>query len=381
MIGLKGVKTWEPAVRKRDNFAELEASIRGLRCLSCDGIPRLVTNPDGPEAFRLRCECKRGPQLGAEVGKVRRRIAKMTEAAMEIRPADKVLTLDEIKRFVARDATPDQAGLFLEFCKGHHLNPFMGEAYLIIRGGKPTIQIGIGAILKKASRHPAYDGYESGIIVDTKDGGVEEREGTFFITATETLLGGWAIVHRKDQSRPRPSKLRLEERIQKKDGKPSSTWASMPGGQIEKCAIAEAHRRAFPDVIGPLFDQPEVRVEMVEDSVVGEAEALAAPPEAAQEPTAAPAEARVAQDAPNPIDDLFPAKEEVAARNAPDDGRTLSAPDGQRTFATGGEFFTACRRRWPETTSYDVATVMGVKEPTKITDYAAAWAKLVEAWK
>lgn len=350
---LIGVQDWPPVQRRRDNFAELEALVNGKRCLMCDGVPQVANNPDGPESHRLRCECKDGPQLGPEIGKIRRRYGRMTQQAMARQPAESVLSLEEIHNYISPDATRAQAHLFLRFCNDQGLNPFLNEAYLIVRQGQATFQVAASAVIKRASRNQHYNGYESGIIVETKDGDVEDRVGSFFLEG-EHLLGGWATAYRRDQDHPRVSRLRVEERIQKtKDGTPNRFWATMPAGMIEKCAIAEAHRRAFPDETDALLENAQVQIEVVDAGEIATTEGVPALPESSQEPEPAP---------------LGPTQVVEATQEGP-------------AFDGGGDFFSQARARWPEKTSYDIADLVGVKEPQEIDNFTAAWVRLEEAWK
>ena len=92
--------------------------------------------------------------------------------------------------------------MFASLCKARGLNPFLKEAYIIKFGTLPAqIVVGKDAILKRAILNPDFDGREQGIIVLTEDGQTIEKNGTF-ILQSETLVGGWAKVYRKNWAKP-----------------------------------------------------------------------------------------------------------------------------------------------------------------------------------
>ena len=77
------------------------------------------------------------------------------------------------------------------------------------------------ATCKWQSVHPAFDGFEAGIVVYS-EGQIVDREGSILYDG-ETLLGGWAKVYRKDRTRPGYDEVKLDEY---NTGK--SLWASKP---------------------------------------------------------------------------------------------------------------------------------------------------------
>ncbi len=59
---------------------------------------------------------------------------------------------------------------------------------------------------------------------------------------------------------------------------------------------------------------------------------------------------------------------------------SITQPEAPNRLVTIGAFLNAARDRWGEVTSGEVCEALGVKAPKDITDYAAAWTKLVEVW-
>lgn len=152
---------------------------------------------------------------------------------------------------------------FTELCKARKLNPFLKEAYCIKFGNQPAqIVVGKDAVLKRAIRNPQYDGMESGIIVLSANGEVIERKGTFRLN-TETLVGGWATVYRKNWSHPIYCSVSFDEVAQKtKDGRLNSNWGSKGATMVEKVAKVRALRETFIEDLGGMYEAEEMGVEL-----------------------------------------------------------------------------------------------------------------------
>lgn len=151
---------------------------------------------------------------------------------------------------------PDQDILkFMMLCKARQLDPFEGDAYLIGYEGQDgdewSLITSIYAFLKRAEVSPNFDGKESGVIVRTADGKIEEHIGDFLMD-DETLLGGWCKVYRKDRKYP---EVRRVEFKRYSTGK--SRWQKDPAGQICKVAECQCLRDTFPTTLGGLFVHEE----------------------------------------------------------------------------------------------------------------------------
>lgn len=148
--------------------------------------------------------------------------------------------------------------MFTELCKVRKLNPFLKEAYLIKFGSQPAqMVVGKDAILKRAILNKSFDGREQGVIIQNKDGNIEERNGTFK-TKEEVLLGGWAKVYRKDWKYPVYVTVSFDEVAQKKnDGSLNSNWATKGATMVEKVALIRALREAFVEDLGGMIDEDE----------------------------------------------------------------------------------------------------------------------------
>lgn len=155
---------------------------------------------------------------------------------------------------------------FATLCKVRKLNPFLKEAYCIKYGNNPAqIVVGKDAVLKRAILHPQYDGMKSGIIVLTAKGEVIERKGTFKLS-TEQLVGGWAIVYRKNWAHPTYCSVSFDEVAQKtKDGNLNSNWTNKGATMVEKVAKVRALRETFIEDLGGMYEAEEMGVELPKD--------------------------------------------------------------------------------------------------------------------
>lgn len=183
-----------------------------------------------------------------------------------------VVSFDEVRRFICDKATDAECKIFLETCKQYHLNPFTKEAYLIHYDNKnedtaSTIVLGKNCYMQMAERHPAYDGFEAGVIVLTADGQLLNREGSIVYDGDsgETLLGGWAKVYRKDRTRASYEEVKLSEYDTGK-----SLWNGKKATMIRKVALVHALREAFPSTFGALYDESEVSVHVDAESTARE---------------------------------------------------------------------------------------------------------------
>ncbi len=178
--------------------------------------------------------------------------------------AEQELTIETIKKYINPRVTDQEAYVFLQICRARRLNPFTGEVHLIkYTDAEPaTIVVGKDAFTRRAEEHPAFDGFEAGIIVRHKDGKIEHRQGAVLYSDEEELIGGWARVYRKDRSISFYSEVTLSEYTQyKKNGEIQRFWREKPATMIRKVALVQSLREAFPGDLGGLYDQSEMGVE------------------------------------------------------------------------------------------------------------------------
>lgn len=183
------------------------------------------------------------------------------------------------------DLTDSEYKFFVELCKVRKLNPFLKEAYAIKFGDKPAqIVVGKDAILKRAVKHPQFNGKKQGIIVMNEKGEIIERVGTLQLSK-EILVGGWAKVYRKDWEYPTEITVSFNEVAQKKgDGSLNVNWANKGATMVEKVALVRALRETFVEDLSGMIDENEAwdskhlkqdsKIEVVEQKDVFEAETV-----------------------------------------------------------------------------------------------------------
>lgn len=156
-----------------------------------------------------------------------------------------------VTQFVTKgngNLTPAEVFNFMKLCQYQHLNPFIGEVYLVKYGSQPAQQIvSKEALLKRANRQATYSGMESGIVVLDADNKIVHKPGQT-IYPNETLIAGWARVYRKDREIPAYVETGLTEY-----SKGQATWKNMPATMIRKVAQVNALREAFPEELAQMY--------------------------------------------------------------------------------------------------------------------------------
>ena len=146
-----------------------------------------------------------------------------------------LISLQDVKRYIAPNATDKELFMFMGIAKSYNLNPLKREIHFIKYGNAAaSIVVGYEIYLKRAERTGKLDGWKCWIEKDD--------------------IGGKAIIEikRKDQSLP------IKWEVYRKEfDKGQSTWKSMPTFMLKKVAIAQGFRLAFPDDLGGLPYLPE----------------------------------------------------------------------------------------------------------------------------
>ena len=315
---LIGVKTWDelpPPPEFADNRAELEARLKGKICIRLvpDQVDSKQHDPfiaKGETEFYLRCMCyPKPPLLGPSVWIVKERLGDMVTQAIARRGDEAAqLAVADVKKYLdVGRATDAEIELFLRFCVAEELNPLVGDAYLIkYQESKPaSIVIGLSTFIRRADAHPAYDGYESGVVVQ-KQGKAEfeYRDGSLILDG-ETLAGAWCKALRKDRKDPKLVTVSFREY-----DKGQANWREKPGTMIEKVAIVQAFRRTYPNV----------------ESVYSAARA-----EGLSITVDEPDEDRQAEDIEAAADSLYGPSEEAAPEADPDTGEILEPEQSSPT--------------------------------------------------
>ena len=177
------------------------------------------------------------------------------------------LSTNIIKRYLvsgnADKVTDQEVMMFLALCKYQKLNPFLREAYLIKFGDAPaSIVTGKDVFTKRASASQACKGWEAGIIVKTKQGDIQQRNGTF-VAPDEVLVGGFARIYRQGWQVPLEITVSLSEyqRTNSK-GELMRNWREMPATMIRKVALVQALREAMPQEFQGMYSPEEMPVDI-----------------------------------------------------------------------------------------------------------------------
>lgn len=185
------------------------------------------------------------------------------------------LTLSRVKKFLCtptksgKHPSDEQIMKFMMLCRAQSLNPWVNDAYLVGYDGQdgPTFSLITAhqAFLKRAEASNEFNGIESGVVV-LRDGATTERQGDMVLPG-ETLVGGWARVHRRDRAVPTYDALNL-----KTYDTGRSRWKADPAGMIVKCAEASALRKAFPSTLAAMYCREEMEHRSEGRDVVATAE-------------------------------------------------------------------------------------------------------------
>lgn len=164
------------------------------------------------------------------------------------------ITPNDIVQYLCPQATEKEVFMFLELCKAHKLNPWIGDVYLIKYGDNPAqMQAGKEAFTKRAAANPDFEGFEAGITYADAQGRIRQREGSaYYSQMGELLIGGWARVH------VRGKKPFYDEVTRDEYDTGRNLWKSKPATMVRKVALVHALREAFPDDFAGLYSEEEM---------------------------------------------------------------------------------------------------------------------------
>ncbi len=197
---------------------------------------------------------------------------------------------------LTKKLTETEKKQFLQVAKIYNLNPFKREIYPVkyTERDEMTLIVGYEVYLKRAERNSQYDGEE--LVFNHKSDG--------------TLESCTVTIHRKDRKFPTVKTVWLNEYIQLTDEKvwndtqkqmvktgkkiPTKFWQKTHT-MLEKVAIAQGYRKAFPDEMGGL---PYTKDELPETIDVVATETT-------EQSTHEPVKATVMKPTPQPIIDNY----------------------------------------------------------------------------
>nr|DAG11163.1 MAG TPA: RecT protein [Caudoviricetes sp.] len=169
------------------------------------------------------------------------------------------LDLNFVKRYLVRGqadrVTDQELVFFMNTCKMQKLNPLAsGEVYCIKFGSEPAqMVIGKDAYLRRAFSNPDYLYKEDGITVQ-RGNEIIQKEGCCLYPG-EKLIGGWCKVHfmRNSKERTAYKEVSLEEY-----NKGQANWKTKPATMIDKVAVSQCVRDAFPKDYEGLYSEDEM---------------------------------------------------------------------------------------------------------------------------
>lgn len=170
------------------------------------------------------------------------------------------LDLNFVKNYLVRGraelVTPQEIVFFMNLCKMQHLNPLVGnEVYLIKYDQTKPAQVVVGknAYMRRAYENPDYLCKEDGIIVE-RGGETFPKEGCCLYKG-ETLVGGWCRVHfmRNGTERTAYKEVAFSEY-----NAGQANWKSKPATMVNKVAISQCVREAFPKDYEGVYSEDEM---------------------------------------------------------------------------------------------------------------------------
>lgn len=170
------------------------------------------------------------------------------------------LDLPFVKNYLVRGKdnliSDQEAVFFMNTCKAQGLNPLVnGEVYLIKYSDSDPAQMVVGkhAYLRRAFEHPDYLYKQDGIVVQ-RGQQVIQKEGCCLYPG-EVLVGGWCRVFfiRNGQERSTFKEVSFAEYSQSQ-----ATWKYKPATMINKVAVSQCIREAFPKDYEGVYSEEEM---------------------------------------------------------------------------------------------------------------------------
>ena len=158
------------------------------------------------------------------------------------------LDLDFVKKYLVRGraelVSNQELVFFMNTCRQQKLNPLVqGEVYLIKYSKDDPAQMVVGkdAYLRRAFDHPDYLFKNDGITVQ-RGNEIIQKEGCCLYPG-ETLVGGWCRVTFMRNGKERTA---FKEVAFAEYNKGKANWNSKPATMINKVAVSQCVRDAFP---------------------------------------------------------------------------------------------------------------------------------------
>jgi phage recombination protein Bet len=155
-----------------------------------------------------------------------------------------------IRTTILAKASKADADMLIAIANSRGLNPLLNQIHFASRfdretnSQKWTAQVGIDGMRALADASGKYAGQDAAVFAERPDG---------------TLISASVAVYRVGFDRPVVGVAYWSEYVQStKDGRVTRFWATMPHGQLAKCAEALALRKAFPAALSGLYTPEEM---------------------------------------------------------------------------------------------------------------------------
>lgn len=170
------------------------------------------------------------------------------------------LDAETVKQYLVKgngNVSDQEVFLFVKMCQAQRLNPFVsGEVHLIKFGSQPAqTVVGYDTYKRRADENPAHLYTESGIVVSRGSTGEIVQKSGACLYPTETLVGGWCRVHKikGDKEVTTYKEVGFNEY-----NKGNAIWKEKPCTMLEKVAISQCLREAYPKDYEGLYTTEEL---------------------------------------------------------------------------------------------------------------------------